>query len=61
MNEPRVVGSAYEWNIDTRNEDCMAAVEVVNELNQAALDVIRATGGKNADRFVIVSPYAANP
>lgn len=61
MNEPRVVGSAYEWNIDTRNEDCMAAVEVVNELNQAALDAIRATGGKNADRFVIVSPYAANP
>lgn len=60
MNEPRVVGASYEWNIDTRNEDCMAAVGVVNELNQAALDAIRATGGKNADRFVLVSPYAAN-
>lgn len=60
MNEPRVVGTSYEWNIDTKNQDCMAAMEVVNELNQAALDAIRTTGGKNADRFVIVSPYVAN-
>lgn len=60
MNEPRVTGSSYEWNIDTRNDACMAAVEVVNDLNQSALDAIRATGGNNADRFVIVSPYAAN-
>lgn len=60
MNEPRVVGSSYEWNIDTSNDDCMAAVAAVNDLNQAALDAIRATGGNNAERFVIVSPYAAN-
>lgn len=60
MNEPRVVGTSYEWNIDTQNEDCMAAIDVVNGLNQAALDAIRATGGRNADRFVIVSPYAGN-
>ena len=61
MNEPRVVGTSYEWGIDLKNADCMAAVEVVNELNQASLDAIRATGGKNADRFVMVSPYAAAP
>jgi len=60
MNEPRVVGSSYEWWVDTKNEDCMASIEVVNQLNQAALNAIRATGGANADRFVIVSPYAAN-
>lgn len=60
MNEPRVVGTAYEWSIDIRNEDCMAAMEIVSELNQASLDAIRATGGNNADRFVIVSPYVAN-
>ena len=61
MNEPRVVGTSYEWGIDYKNPDCMAAVEVVNELNQAALDAIRSTGGKNADRFVMISPYAAAP
>lgn len=59
MNEPRVVGTTYEWSVDTQNEDCMAAIDVVNELNQAALNAIRAVGGENADRFVIVSPYAA--
>lgn len=60
MNEPRVEGSAYEWWVDTGNEACMAAVEVVNVLNQTAVDAIRATGGRNEDRFIIVSPYAAN-
>lgn len=60
MNEPRVEGAYYEWWVDTGNEDCMAAVEVVNQLNQAAVDAIRATGSKNADRFIIVSPYVAN-
>ena len=60
MNEPRVAGTSYEWWVDTNNADCMAAVEVVNRLNQAAVDTIRATGGNNADRFIIVSPYAAN-
>lgn len=60
MNEPRVTGTSYEWSIDTRNAECMAALEVVNALNQTALDAIRSTGGRNADRFVIVSPYAGN-
>lgn len=61
MNEPRVAGASYEWNINLSNPDCVAAMEVVNELNQAALDAIRATGGKNADRFVMVTPYVASP
>lgn len=61
INEPRVAGSAYEWTIDTKNPDCLSSMEVVNELNQAALDAIRATGGKNADRFVMVTPYVASP
>lgn len=61
MNEPRVTGVSYEWNIDTQNPECMAAIEVVNQLNQTALDAIRRTGGRNADRFVIVSAYAGSP
>lgn len=61
MNEPRVVGSAYEWNVNANNSNCAAAMQVVNELNQTALDAIRATGGNNADRFVIVSAYAGSP
>ena len=60
MNEPRVEGSSYEWSVNTKNEDCMASLEVINVLNQAAVDAIRATGGYNAQRWIIVSPYAAN-
>lgn len=60
MNEPRVVGTSYEWSVNGQNPDCVAALGVVNELNQASLNAIRATGGKNADRYVIISPYAGN-
>lgn len=61
MNEPRVEGSSYEWEVNAQNPDCMASLEVINELNQAALNAIRATGGNNAERYVIISPYAGNP
>ena len=61
MNEPRVAGSSYEWNISPQNPDCMAALEVVNQLNQTCLDTIRAAGGENEERMVIVSVYAGSP
>lgn len=61
MNEPRVAGSPYEWNLQLGNKDCKASLEVLNELNQTALDAIRATGGRNADRFVMIPSYAASP
>lgn len=61
MNEPRVEGTSYEWQIDEKNPDSMKSVEIINELNQEALDAIRSTGGNNSDRFVLVSSYAANP
>lgn len=60
MNEPRVEGTSYEWNVDTKNADCMASIEVVNQLNQTVVNTVRAAGGYNADRFIIVSPYVAN-
>lgn len=60
MNEPRVEGTSYEWYVDANNEDALAAVEVVNALNQTAVDAIRSTGGYNAQRWIVVSPYAAN-
>lgn len=60
MNEPRVEGTSYEWNVNTQNADCMAAIEVVNVLDQTVVDAIRATGGYNAQRWIMVSPYVAN-
>ena len=61
MNEPRVAGSFYEWNVHPSHPDCKASLEVLNELNQTALDAIRATGGKNGNRFVMIPSYAASP
>lgn len=55
MNEPRWVGTDQEWN--GGNDE---GREVVNKLDQVFVDTIRATGGNNAQRFLMVCPYAAN-
>ncbi len=55
MNEPRWKNTQYEWN--GGNDE---GREVVNHLNQAFVDAVRATGGNNQYRFLMVCPYAAN-
>lgn len=52
MNEPRVKGSAQEWSGGT--DEGRAAV---NELNRVFVDTVRAAGGKNATRCLIICPY----
>ena len=54
MNEPRVFESEDEWQ---GTEECR---DVVNHLNFAALETIRKSGGRNADRFVMIPTYAAS-
>lgn len=58
MNEPRVEGTSYEWGLSPTKKSHQEILQVVNRLNQTALDAIRSTGGKNADRYVMVCPYA---
>lgn len=53
LNEPRNVGAADEWV--GRQSSCM----LLNRLNSAALKAIRATGGKNLTRCVMLPTYAA--
>ena len=53
MNEPRVIGSATEWSGGTPEER-----DVINQLYQAFVDTVRATGGLNADRTLIISSHA---
>ncbi|MBD9151287.1 MAG: glycoside hydrolase family 5 protein [Lachnospiraceae bacterium] len=52
MNEPRIKGSAQEWS--GGDADGRAAV---NTLNQAFVDTVRAVGGKNETRTLIICPY----
>ncbi len=55
MNEPRVVGSAAEWSGGIAEER-----QIVSRLNDAFVDTVRATGGNNATRVLLITSYGAN-
>ncbi|WP_300022981.1 glycoside hydrolase family 5 protein [uncultured Maribacter sp.] len=54
LNEPRYEGSPEEWEGGTEE-----GRDVVNQYHQVSVDAIRATGGNNAIRKIMVSTYAA--
>ncbi len=60
MNEPRLVGTSHEWWLEADNQDCIDAVECINALNLAFVDVVRSSGGNNAGRYLMVPGYAAS-
>ena len=61
MNEPRLVGTTYEWSFNAASPDCRDAAECINRLNQLFVDTIRATGGNNEKRYLAVPGYCASP
>lgn len=61
MNEPRLVGHANEWWIDNQNEDCMDSIACINTLNQIFVNTVRAGGGNNGSRYLMVPGYDASP
>ena len=61
MNEPRLVGSQYEWWINAGAEECKDAIACINEINQAFVDTVRASGGSNLNRYLMVPGYDASP
>ena len=52
LNEPRLKGSAREWNGGTPDER-----KLVNDLNRTFIDAVRATGGNNEERCLIICTY----
>ncbi len=61
MNEPRLTGTNYEWWIDYNNRQCLDALEIISNCNQKFLNAVRASGGKNADRFLLCGVYCGSP
>ena len=61
MNEPRLVGTAYEWNWNASVAECRLAAKYINQLNQLFVDIVRASGGNNATRYLAVPAYCAAP
>lgn len=58
LNEPRLKDTSFEWVYSSSSAECREAADCINQYNQAALDAIRATGGKNANRYVMVPAYS---
>lgn len=54
LNEPRKIGTAVEWN--SGDEE---GREIVNYFDQVFVDAVRATGGNNTYRHLMVPGYAA--
>ncbi|MFD2587346.1 glycoside hydrolase family 5 protein [Croceitalea marina] len=55
LNEPRHEGTPEEWSGGTAE-----GREAVNQYHQVSLDAIRATGGNNNLRQIMISTYAAS-
>lgn len=60
MNEPRLVGTNYEWWLDVNNESCIVAVKTINTLNQIFVDSVRNSEGNNNTRYLMVPGYCAS-
>ncbi|OPX42686.1 endoglucanase A precursor [Ruminiclostridium hungatei] len=61
VNEPRLVGHTNEWWIDLNNAEVVDSIKCINQLNQAFVDTVRASGGNNTGRYLMVPGYCAAP
>jgi endoglucanase len=60
INEPRLKGTGNEWaDTNGNNSAVNNSIKVIMELNQRFVDLVRKTGGKNAERYLMVPSYAA--
>ncbi len=55
MNEPRKCGTELEWNGGDQE-----GWDVVNDLNEVFINIIRTSGGNNPNRCLMIPGYAAN-
>lgn len=60
LNEPRLKDTDVEWVFQSGDPRCQAAAQCINRLNQIFVDVVRMSGGKNADRYLMVPGYCAS-
>lgn len=62
MNEPRQKDTDHEWWINVSSPIGKECLDTVNQLNQTAVDAIRANGkGYNGTRYIMIPGYCASP
>lgn len=54
LNEPRLRGTPQEWTGTSEARD------IINEYEKAFVETVRASGGNNADRCLMITGYAAS-
>ena len=59
LNEPRLIGTEFEWNYKKGEPICEEASSVLNEFLKLIVKAIRTSGGNNEKRFIMVTPLAA--
>ncbi|MDR0326411.1 MAG: glycoside hydrolase family 5 protein [Oscillospiraceae bacterium] len=60
LNEPRLKGHRFEWWQDWNSEECVDALDVLCRLQQDFVDTVRASGGNNGTRYLMVCGLGAN-
>lgn len=61
LNEPRPRGTSNEWWYDQNSPVCKKYMGTLNKLNQDIVNTIRASGGNNTHRVIMVPSLAASP
>lgn len=61
MNEPRLIGTDKEWWVDEKSEEAKEAIDCIVQTNQEFVNVVRASGGNNEKRYLMVPSYCASP
>jgi len=54
MNEPRLANTDLEWSTKEYSQACQDGFKTISILNQAFVDVVRASGGNNKKRILII-------
>ena len=61
INEPRLRDTSYEWWFSTVDSTVRDSYNALAQANQTFVDTVRATGGNNADRYLMVCGYCHIP
>ncbi|MCD7729893.1 MAG: glycoside hydrolase family 5 protein [Oscillospiraceae bacterium] len=60
LNEPRLKDTGLEWSVNANNDTSLDSVEAINQLMQTFVDTVRASGGNNSERYLMIPGYAAS-
>ncbi|MCD7741716.1 MAG: cellulase family glycosylhydrolase [Ruminococcus sp.] len=62
LNEPRLVGTDYEWwfTVSNPGDTVLDAVDTINTFNQEIVNTIRESGGNNETRYIMCPGYSAS-